>query len=105
MKLFGATLQLKKNKQPTIASVNPIVFDIHRSWRRALILSGVLILLGVIVGLKLFWNIYFEQYRNGSSDLVEEIGGDINVNRLTHALERRAMFLTAPTSIPSDPSL
>lgn len=101
MKFFN--LKLRKDKIPSLKSLRMPLFNIELYWLLILLISFLIIFFTVGIGFKLFYNEYFEGYKNTIS--TEQFGDILNIQRLERVIEKRNEFINASTTIPRDPSI
>ena len=96
-------LKFKKESLPDLKLLHPRIFDVNKFWFLALALFFGLVLIFGLVGFRLFYDQYFESFKelkpvNNFDDL-------ININRINKAIEKRNEFVNKQISLPQDPSL
>ena len=78
MKLFLSKLNSKESL-PSLKSLRPKIFDIDKSWFMGLGLCFLILFVAAFIGFKIFYNQYFETYKNVKSS--ESYDNIINVFR------------------------
>ena len=95
-------LQIKK-KELSLDSLKSKSLNPEHYWLVALILFVFITVLGTLIGLRSFQEVYFEEYRS-TEDLLGDVESSMKISALENALEKRKDSIPQnPT--PSDPSL
>lgn len=101
MKFFN--LNFKKNNEPRLESLRPPLFNVDLYWLLTMGATLLIVVATTTIGLKLFFNEYFENYKKGNTG--DQFGELINIQRLERAIDKRNQFMNKPASIPKDPSI
>lgn len=96
-------LKFKKNDVPLLSSLRSRLFDTDKFWFLSLSLFFIIFIITAVIGFKLFYGIYFENYEK--AQITETSDDLINITRLKSSIQKRADFITASTTLPRDPSL
>ncbi len=96
-------LKLKKNSLPSLKSLRPPIFYTDLYWFVSLGVCFVIILIMILVGFKLFYSQYIEDYKK--STITENLDSLINVNKLKSVIEKRNNFINKEISLPPYPSI
>jgi hypothetical protein len=94
--------KLKKNRLPSLKTLRPPIFDVDKFWFVSLGVALVIFLIEALIGFRLMYSQYFENYKESASQ--ENYENLININKLTSAISKRADFLRDQIDLPRDPS-
>jgi len=96
-------LKLKKNNLPSLKSLRSPIFNTDAYWFLALCLFLIIFLITAVIGFRLFYSQYIEDYKK--TTISENLNDLINVSRLKSVIEKRNDFINKEVSLPNDPSL
>lgn len=95
--------QTKKIKLPNLKSLRPPLFRVDLFWYLALTLFAVILVITGTIGFRLFYDGYFESYRQ--EIVIGSLKDPINITHLQKAVETRQDFVGEEITFPRDPSL
>lgn len=96
-------LKFKNKNLPSLKSLRPPIFNIDSYWFFSLGVFFALLVFMALVGFKLFYSQYFEDYKEIT--VTENSDDPINVSKLKSVIEKRNYFINRETVLPPDPSL
>ncbi len=92
----------KKDNAPKPTSLRPSVFRTDLFWFLSLGLFAIILVITGTIGFRLFYEGYFESYKQEiPKDTFENL---INIDRLKTTIEKRSDFINQKISLPNDPS-
>jgi|SRR3989344_2459545 len=95
--------KFKRNSKPDLNSLHQPIFDVTGRWFLLLGIFVLMLIVVALIGLKLFYSVFFENYKN--TDPASDTRENINTTVLLRASKDRRAFLAEPFSAPRDPSL
>jgi hypothetical protein len=95
-------LKSKQNRLPSLKTLRPPIFDVDLFWFSSLGIAFVVFIVTALIGFRLLYNQYFENYKQSVS--TEGYENMINTDRLKSSIEKRVNFMNEKISLPKDPS-
>ncbi len=96
-------LKPKKEDLLSLKSLRPSAFNADAYWFFALGMFAAILIIMAVVGFKLFYSQYTEDYKETTN--TEGLENLINVERLKNVIGKRENFRNKEISLPPDPSL
>ncbi|MEK7642672.1 MAG: hypothetical protein AAB392_02650 [Patescibacteria group bacterium] len=93
-----------KKSTPKLGSLHKNLFNPSTFWAISLVGTGIVIILGSIVGVQYFRSVYFENYKN-VTDVSSSVESEMNIAGLENNIQRRNALIQKQIVIPKDPSI
>lgn len=93
----------KKETKPALNKFRPLLFDIKFYWALSLLVSLAIFLFTALMGFRLFYSEYKEEYKTSSNN--SSTDSLISTEKLKKLTEKRNQFINSPSPILDDPSI